>query len=79
MSAFVFVQVREIEGWDQMRSLHDAIHRVAGVKTVHSIAGPTDIVVFVNAADQSALGATLGKIRALKGVVSTDTRIVWPM
>ena len=79
MSAFVFVQVGETEGWDEMRTLHDALHNVDGVKTVHFIAGPTDIVVFVDADDQPALGETLGKIRALKGVASTDTRIVWPM
>jgi len=79
MSAFVFVQVGETEGWDAMRALHDALHAVAGVKTVHFIAGPTDIVVFVDAADQPALGETLGNIRALKGVASTDTRIVWPI
>ena len=60
-----------------MRALHDALHAVAGVKTVHFIAGPTDIVVFVDAADQPALGETLGKIRALNGVAGTDTRIVW--
>ncbi len=75
----MFVQVGETEGWDEMRALHDALHAVVGVKTVHFIAGPTDIVVFVDAADQPALGETLGKIRALKGVASTDTRIVWPI
>ena len=79
MSAFVFVQVGETEGWDEMRALHDALHSVAGVKTVHFIAGPTDIVVFADSADQPALVETLGKIRALKGVASTDTRIVWPI
>lgn len=29
MSAFAFVQVRETEGWDEMRALHDAMHAVA--------------------------------------------------
>ena len=79
MSAFVFVQVGETEGWDEMRALHDALHRVARAKAVRSVAGPTEIVVFVDATDQPALGETLGKLRALKGVASTDTRIVWPM
>ncbi len=79
MSAFVFIQVGETEGWDEMRALHDALHAVAGVKTVHFVAGPTDIIVFVDATDQPALVVTLGNIRAVKGVANTDTRIVWPM
>jgi nitrate reductase NapAB chaperone NapD len=79
MSAFVFIQVGETEGWDEMRALHDALHAVAGVKTVHFVAGPTDIIVFVDATDQPALVETLGNIRAVKGVANTDTRIVWPM
>jgi hypothetical protein len=49
------------------------------VKTVHFLAGPTDVIAFVEAADQAALGESLGKIRGIKGVASTDTRIVWPM
>ncbi len=79
MSAFVFIQVGESGGWDEMSALHDALHAVAGVKTVHFVAGPTDVIVFVDAADQSAFMETLGAIRAAKGVVSTDSRIVWPV
>ena len=79
MSAFVFVQVGETEDWDGMKVLHDSLHAVDGVKTVHFVAGPTDIILFVDAADQTALGESLGAIRAVKGVASTDTRIVWPM
>ena len=62
-----------------MRALHDALHAVDGVKTVHFLAGPTDVIALVEAADQAALGESLGKIRGIKGVTSTDTRIVWPM
>jgi DNA-binding Lrp family transcriptional regulator len=79
MSAFVFVQVGDTGDWDGMKELHDALHAVAGVKTVHFVAGPTDVIVFVDAADQPALVETLGAIRAVKGVASTDTRIVWPV
>jgi hypothetical protein len=60
-------------------ALHDALHAVAGVKTVHFVAGPTDVVVFVDAADQSALLQAIGNLRAVKGVASTDTRIVISM
>ena len=79
MAAFVFVQMTVSGGWEQMRALHDALHAVAGVKRVHFVAGPTDIIVFAEGADQAALADTLGKIRGVKGVASTDTRIVWPV
>jgi len=76
MAAFVFVQMAVTGGWSDARSLHNALHAIAGVKTVHFLAGPTDIVVFVEAADQMALMEAVGKIRGTKGVASTDTRIV---
>lgn len=79
VSAFVFVEVEEVEGSDDMRELHDTLHAVAGVKSVHFVAGPTDIIVFVDASDQPALMEAVAQIRAVKGVASTDTRIVFPM
>jgi nitrate reductase NapAB chaperone NapD len=79
MAAFVFVQMAVSGGWEGVDALHRALHAVAGVKTVHFLAGPTDIVVFVEGADQAALAGTLGQIRGVKGVDSTDTRIVWPV
>jgi DNA-binding Lrp family transcriptional regulator len=79
MSAFVFVQVGDTRDWDGMKELHDALHAVVDVKSVHFVAGPTDVIVFVDAADQASLGESLGAIRAVNGVASTDTRIVWPM
>jgi DNA-binding Lrp family transcriptional regulator len=79
MGAFVFVQIAVSGGLEGMRALHDALHAIDGVKTVHFVAGPTDVIVYAEAADQMALGETLGKIRGVDGVASTDTRIVWPM
>lgn len=79
VSAFVFVEVGEVEGAADMRALHDALHAVAGVKTVHFVAGPTDIIVFVDAADQPQLMEAVAQIRGVSGVASTDTRIVFPM
>ncbi len=79
MSAFVFIQLGGGGDWSDMRKLHKALHEVAGVKTAHFLAGPTDVVAFVEAADQAALMETVGKLRAVKGVASTDTRIVLPI
>jgi uncharacterized protein with GYD domain len=79
MSAYVFIQVAGLADRNDVMALHDALHAVAGVKTVHFVAGPTDVVVFVDAADQSALMQAIGNLRAVKGVASTDTRIVISM
>ena len=79
MAAFVMTQMGISGGWTDARALHDALHAIAGVKTVHFLAGPTDIIAFVEAADQTALMETVGKIRGTKGVANTDTRIVLPV
>jgi DNA-binding Lrp family transcriptional regulator len=77
-AAFVFIQVA-VSGLNDLRGLHKSLHAVPNVKTVHLLAGPTDMIAYVEAADQAALMETLGKIRGTKGVASTDTRIVWPV
>ena len=79
MAAFVFVQMAVSGVWEEMNTLHEALHAVAGVKTVHFVTGPTDIILFVEGADQAAFADTLGMIRGVKGVASTDTRMVWPL
>ena len=78
-SAFVFVQLGSLSGLSEARAVHDAIHAVSGVKTVHFVAGPTDVIVFVESADTPGLTEAVGRIRSLKGVASTDTRIVMAM
>ena len=76
MSAFVFIQ---IGGAADMSALHMQLHGVEGVKTVHFLAGPTDVVAFVETADSAGLMATIGKLRAVNGVASSDTRVVLPV
>jgi hypothetical protein len=78
-SAFVFIQVTGLSDRSGMQSLHDGLHAVSGVKTVHFVAGPTDVIVYVEAADQAALIEAVGGMRGVRGVGSTDTRIVWSM
>jgi hypothetical protein len=79
MAAFVFVQLGGTGERADARAIHDAIHAVSGVKTVHFVAGPTDMIAFVEVADMSALMEAVGKIRGLNGVASTDTRIILPL
>jgi hypothetical protein len=77
MAAFVFLTVSG--GGTDIRALHNALHAISGVKTVHFVAGPTDAIVFLEAADQAALMKTVGEIRSASGVANTDTRIVLPI
>jgi nitrate reductase NapAB chaperone NapD len=75
-SAFVMIQIGNTT---DLKSLHMALHAIPGVKTVHFLAGPTDAIAFIDAADQAALMDAIGKIRAVKGVASTDTRLALPV
>ena len=61
-----------------VNDVHKTLHAIDGVKTVHFLAGPTDVVIFVETGDQQSPMVTLGKIRQVGGVASTDTRIVLP-
>jgi copper chaperone CopZ len=78
MSAFVFIEVSDMTGAGDVATIHKALHAVPGVKTVHFVAGPTDVIAYVEAADQNGLMECVGKIHAVKGVGHTDTRIVLP-
>jgi AsnC-like helix-turn-helix protein len=79
VAAFVLIQIAAAGSWADASAIHSALHAVPGVKTVHFVAGPTDVIAFVEVADQKAFTDTLGKIHAVKGVGSTDSRIVLPV
>lgn len=75
-SAYVKIQIGNTT---DLKGLHAALHAVPGVKSVHFLAGPTDVIAFVDVPDQAGMMDAIGKIRAVKGVMSTDTRIVVPV
>ena len=53
------------------------IQGVRGVKSVHVVTGPYDIIVFVEAKDLDSLTKTVvDGIHKVKGVVDTNTAIV---
>ncbi len=79
VGAFVFIQVSGLSSEKDAANAHKALHAVPGVKTVHFLLGPTDVVAYLEAADQNALFDAVGKMRAVKGVASTDTRLVMPL
>ncbi len=78
ISAYIFIHTLSGSQPD-LKQAHDDVHKVPGVKTVHFLTGPTDAIAFVELPDLDALGNTVGKIRGVKGVASTDTRVVLPM
>jgi DNA-binding Lrp family transcriptional regulator len=59
--------------------VHSKLHAIQGVKTVHFVAGPTDVIAFVEEADEAALAKTIQQFLTVKGVQDTDTRIVLPI
>jgi DNA-binding Lrp family transcriptional regulator len=75
-SAYVMIQIGNAT---DMKGIHAGLHAVPGVKSVHFLAGPTDVLVFVDVPDQAGMMDAIGKIRAVKGVASTDTRFVVPV
>lgn len=79
VGAFVFIQVSGLSSQRDVANVHKSLHAVPGVKTVHFLMGPTDVAVYIEAADQAALFESIGKMRAVRGVASTDTRMVMPV
>lgn len=79
VGAIILIQVASAVGWGNAPSIHTALHAVPGVKTVHFLTGPTDIILYAEAASQDGLMDVIGKVRAVKGVGSTDTRVVLPV
>ena len=79
LSAYVLIQFGSLDSADAMARVHKDLRGVKGVKTVHILAGPTDAIAYVEAADQNALMQAIGGIRMTRGVASTDTRIVFPI
>ena len=76
-SAYILAQVGG--GGGSAMEIHNGLHAIPGVKTVHFVAGPTDLIIFAEAADQAGLIEIVGKMRGVPGVASTDTRIVFGM
>jgi len=61
----------------KVRQVAKELEGLRGVKTVHVVTGPYDIVVFVGAKDLATLTNTVVEgIHKIKGVVDTNTAIV---
>lgn len=74
--AIVLVQVAA--GAD-LSALHKELHGTPNVKEVFFLAGPTDAICRIEAADVAGVAQTIMKVRGLRGVASTDTRFILPV
>lgn len=60
-------------------ALHKELHGLENMKEVFFLAGPTDLLCRVEAADVAAVTRAVMQIRGVKGVASTDTRFILPI
>ncbi|MBI5043715.1 MAG: Lrp/AsnC ligand binding domain-containing protein [Nitrospirae bacterium] len=75
MSLSAYVLIRVVG--DKTESAFKFISALKGVKSVHTVTGPYDIIALVEAPDLKGLGEMiLSKIRTLDGVRETTTCIV---
>jgi hypothetical protein len=59
--------------------VHKALHGVENVKEVFFLAGPTDALCHIEAADVEGVTGAVMKLRGVAGVASTDTRFILPI
>ncbi|MHB8376631.1 MAG: Lrp/AsnC family transcriptional regulator [Dehalococcoidia bacterium] len=61
------------------KSVVDAIHRVQGVKELHEVMGPYDIVIEIEVDSLSEVPPILSdKIRTIAGIESTTSLVTFP-
>jgi len=61
----------------KVRQVSKELEGLRGVRTVHVVTGPYDLVVFVEAKDLSTMTNTVVEgIHKIKGVVDTNTAII---
>jgi DNA-binding Lrp family transcriptional regulator len=71
--AYIFLQ---ISATDLLKVL-SALRQIPVVKEAHVLLGPTDCIALIECADHEALQESILTIRAVRGVVKTDTRYVY--
>ena len=71
--AYVFVYVAA----GRIEAVTRALTRLRGVRSAHACWGRPDVIAFVEASSQTTLcQLVLGRIQRVRGVETTDTRLV---
>lgn len=76
VTAFVMIRVGTGEQLDFERAVKEEIKKMEGVKTVYSVFGRYDLIVQAEAPTLEELPRITDKIRAIAGVLSTESLIV---
>ena len=72
MSASAYVLI-SIEG-NKVKHVLNGLSKIKGVKSAHVVAGPYDIIAFIEAKDLESLGNTVvSNVRKISGIVQTMT------
>lgn len=72
MAASAYILIN-IEG-NRVKPVIKSLSRINGIKSVHAVAGPYDVIAFVQANDLESLGNTVvSKVRKISGVAQTMT------
>jgi DNA-binding Lrp family transcriptional regulator len=54
-----------------------AVRKIEGVKQAHVVAGPDDVIAFVEAENMEELEKIIVNIRKIAVTVKSDTRVTW--
>jgi DNA-binding Lrp family transcriptional regulator len=73
VAAYVLIEIAEADPL----AVTAALRALPGVQQAHVLLGPTDCVAFVVCPDHAALRDLILAIRAVPGVVKTDSRYVY--
>ncbi|TFG03590.1 Lrp/AsnC family transcriptional regulator [Candidatus Thorarchaeota archaeon] len=69
--AFVLIHVTGGKG----KQVYEALTKVAGVKEVHNVTGPYDVIAYVDLPDRSEYRSVIFEIHEIPGVAQTETCI----
>ncbi len=73
ISAYIFIETTQ----GKAKKIAREIAQIPGVKTAHSVTGPHDVIVYVEAESIKVLGEFIvSKIQAITGVLRTLTNVV---
>ncbi|TFF95130.1 Lrp/AsnC family transcriptional regulator [Candidatus Thorarchaeota archaeon] len=57
------------------KEVHEAIGKINGVKQVHVVTGPYDVIAYIDLPDRSEYRGTIFEIHEIPGVAQTETCI----
>jgi len=76
LTAFVLVRVGTSEQLNFLKSVKESVAKIKGVRNVYGVFGQYDLVVYVEAPTLEKLSTLLDEIRAIPGMLTTESLIV---